>query len=121
MSDNAVTKRGRGKPRLIVSDRMKARLTRLYVRDGLSVREVAAALGIGDAAARRRLHAAGIAMRSNIPRSRLRKLDQARLMSDLIDFGVDRTALKRGIPVRTLKFYLAGLRRSTAKADRKRK
>lgn len=88
----------------------KAVLARLYVKEGKSVREVAAVLGISDAAVKRRLHAAGVVMRSNARRSRLRLLNQARLFADINDLGVDRTAAKWGIPERTLKYYLSKLR-----------
>lgn len=89
-----------------------ARLRRLYIDRGLSIREVAAVLGLSEATIRRRLKAAGIPARSMAKRSRLRTLDQARLFADIAELGVDKTAKKWGIFERTLKRYLAGLRRA---------
>ena len=87
-----------------------ARLRRLYVEQGLSSRECAAVLGVGDATIRRRLKAAGIAARPNIRRSRLRHLDQARLFASIAELGVRKTAKRWRIPERTLKYYLSKLR-----------
>jgi transposase-like protein len=97
-----------------LSEAMKAKLTRLYLRDRLSSREVAERLGIGDRTARRWLHAAGVPLRTNAKRSRLRTFDQGRLFSAIVDRGVVKAAQERGIPVGTLKEYLAGLRKDLA-------
>jgi len=100
----------RGRPRLAVDDEMKARLMRLYIEEGLSVRDIAAELGIPEANVRRRLRAAKIPMRTNAPRSRLRKLDQAQLFADLHELGPERTAEKWGVPRSTFFDYLARIR-----------
>ena len=100
----------RGRPRRMVEEKEKERLTRFYVVQELSTREIAKVMKISDASVKRRLHAAGVVMRSNARRSRLRLLNQARLFSDIIDLGVDRTAAKWGISERTLKHYLSKLR-----------
>jgi transposase-like protein len=97
-----------------LSEAMKAKLTRLYLRDRLSSREVAERLGIGDRTARRWLHAAGVPLRTNAKRSRLRTFDQGRLFSAIVDRGVVKAAQERGIPAITLKVYLAGLRKDLA-------
>jgi hypothetical protein len=54
----------------------------------------------------------GLKRRPGVKRSRLRKLDQARLFADIAEMGVDRTARKWRIPERTLKEYLARIRRN---------
>jgi transposase len=86
------------------------RIVRMYVNEKLSTRDIAAIMGLGDATIRRRLHAAGVVMRSNAPRSRLRRLDQARLFASIAEHGVRKTAKRWHIQERTLKYYLAGLR-----------
>jgi hypothetical protein len=53
-------------------------------------------------------------MRSNARRSRLRKFDQGKLFSAIIDRGVVKAARERGVPAATLKEYLAGLRKDLA-------
>lgn len=101
----------RGRPALSINESERALLHRLYILEGRSTREVAAIMKISEATVRRRLRTAGILLRSNAKRSRLRALDQARLFADIIEIGVDRTARKWGIPERTFKSYLARLRR----------
>jgi DNA-binding transcriptional regulator LsrR (DeoR family) len=100
----------RGRPQLRATATMKDRLTRLYIVQELSVREVGAAMGISEASVRRWLTVAGIPKRTNARRSRLRLLDQARLFGSIAAVGVRKTAKRWGIPERTLKSYLAGLR-----------
>lgn len=101
----------RGRPALIIDESERARLHRLYIIEERSTRDVAAILKIGEATVRRRLRGAGIEVRPNVKRSRLRALDQKRLFADIAEYGVDKTALRWSIPERTLKAYLAGLRR----------
>jgi hypothetical protein len=100
----------RGRPRLRATETVKDRLTRLYIVQELSVREVGAAMGISEASVRRWLTVAGIPTRTKARRSRLRLLDQARLFGSIAAIGVRKTAKRWGIPERTLKSYLAGLR-----------
>lgn len=89
----------------------KADLVRLYVRDGMSVRDVAAALGCSKDAVHRALKGYKIKARTPAKRSRLMKLDQERLFADLAEMGIDRTVKKWGIPRRTFLDYLARIRR----------
>lgn len=101
----------RGRPALIIDESERALVHRLYILEGRSTRDVAAIMKIGEATVRRRLRATGVELRSNAKRSRLRALDHGRLFGDINEIGVDRTARKWGIPERTLKSYLARLRR----------
>ncbi len=101
--------------KLALSDAERRRIARLYVDQGLSIVELAARLHVSEPAARRRLHAAGIPARPAVKRSRLRKFDQGKLFSAIIDRGVVKAAQERGIPPITLKKYLAGLRREAKK------
>jgi len=87
----------------------KADLVRLYVKEGRSIRDVAAALGCSKDAVHKALQAYGIKVRPPAKRSRLRKLDQGKLFADLAEKGIDRTAESWGIPMRTLTEYLARL------------
>jgi len=100
----------RGRPQLSPTARMKDRLTRLYIVQKLSIREVGKAMKISEASVRRWLKAAGIPTRTKARRSRLRLLDQARLFGSIAAVGVRKTAKGWGIPERTLKSYLARLR-----------
>jgi transposase-like protein len=95
-----------------LSEAMKSKLTRLYVRDRLSSREVAERLGVGDRTARRWLHLADIPLRSNAarPRTDPARLDRSRLYSDLIRFGVEGTAKRMKVSKRTLQGILSRLR-----------
>jgi hypothetical protein len=88
----------------------KADLARLYVREGRSVRDVAAALGCSKDAVHRGLRTYGIKARPSAKRSRLLQLDQRRLSADILELGPVRTAEKWGIPRRTLFDYLARIR-----------
>jgi transposase len=90
----------------------KSDLVKLYVQEGLSVRDVAAALGCTKDAVYRALKKYKVAIRPRAKRSRLRKLDQGKLFADIAEMGVDRTARKWQIPERTLKAYLARIRRN---------
>jgi transposase len=92
----------------------KADLVKLYVRDRMSVRDVAATLGCSKDAVRRGLRTYGIKARSSAKRSRLRKLDQGKLFADLAEGGINKTAESWGIPRRTLTEYLARIRRNEA-------
>jgi transposase len=94
-----------------------ARIVRMYVREQKSSRDIAAIMGLGDATIRRRLKAAGIPARSNARRSRLRKLDQAALFASIEEIGVNRTAKRFKIIERTLRYYLAGLRKAGKAED----
>jgi DNA-binding transcriptional regulator LsrR (DeoR family) len=100
----------RGRPRRMVEEKEKEKLTRLYVVQELSTREVAKAMQISEASVRRRLKAAGIPARSNAPRSRLRLFDQARLFGYIGAVGINKTAKRWRISRRTLQRYLAKLR-----------
>ena len=86
-------------------------LARLYVEEGRAVREIAGILGESKDMIARALKGYGIKRRLGVKRSRLRTLDQGRLFADIAEKGVDRTAAAWGIPERTLKHYLAQIRR----------
>ena len=101
----------RGRPRIGPTP-SKADLVRLYIREGRSVREVARILGVTKDAIHRALKANEMPSRTPAKRSRLRDLDQTALFSDIVLFGVNKTAERRNIPLRTLKDYLAALRRA---------
>jgi len=100
----------RGRPRLTLAAKEKKKLTRLYIVQELSTREVAKAMKISEASVRRRMKAAGIPARTNAPRSRLRLFDQARLFGYIGAVGVNKTAKRWRISRRTLQRYLAKLR-----------
>lgn len=89
----------------------KADLVKLYVKESRSVRDVAAVLGCSKDAVHRALAGYGIKARTPARRSRLAKLDQGKLFADIAEKGVDATATSWGIPERTLKRYLARIRR----------
>ncbi len=101
----------RGRPALAVSDAEKARLHRLYIIQGLSVRDLGRNLGIGEKAVRLRLHAAGVPMRSNAKRPRLRYVDPVRVYSDVILHGVEGAAKRLKMTKRALQYHLSRLRR----------
>jgi biotin operon repressor len=88
----------------------KDQLVNLYVREGRSIRDIAAALGCSKDIVHKALKKYGIKVRKSAKRSRLIKLDQALLFGDIAEIGVDRTARKWSIPERTLKDYLARIR-----------
>jgi len=108
----AAPKAARGRPRLAIPERERDRLYRLYVVEEKSTREVAAAMRIGEAAVRRRLRAAGIEARPSVKRSGLRRVDQARLFSDVILLGTAGAAKRYKVTKRALQYYLAGLRKA---------
>jgi hypothetical protein len=58
----------------------------------------------------RALREYGLTARTRTRRSRLRTLDQGRLFADLAELGINRTAMKYGIPRRTFLSYLARVR-----------
>jgi len=95
------------------------RAVRLYINEKKSLRDIASIMGLSEATIRRRLHAAGVAMRSNAPRSRLRKLNQARLFASIVEIGVRKTAKRWKINERTFKYYLAGLRAKKGKSKKR--
>ena len=92
----------------------KADLVKLYVREGRSVRDVAAVLGTSKDMVHRKLAEYGIKVRSNAPRSKLRTIPDGDLkaavkakgiMGTARDMGVDEGTIRhqlkvRGIPVR---------------------
>ena len=88
----------------------RAELQRLYIAEGLALRDVAAALGVSKDLIARALAEYGIRRRTGAKRSRLRKADHARLFADLAELGPSRTARKWGIPRRTFNDYMAHLR-----------
>jgi hypothetical protein len=89
----------------------KGELIKLYVKEGRAVRDVAAALGCSKDAVHRALKKFGIEVRPPAKRSRLWKVDRARLFSDLIEKGVEGTATAAGVSKRTLQYHLAKLRK----------
>jgi len=101
----------RGRPRLAVSEKERARIYRLYVVEELAVRDVAARLRIPEANVRRRMKAAGIKARSNARRSGIERVDHGALFSDIILLGVEGAAVKHGVSRRTLTYHIARLRR----------
>ena len=108
--------RSRGRPPIGPED--AGRELELYAQ-GFSIREVASALKMDAGAVRRRLKAGGAAIRTKaVRRSRLERLDQARLFGAIAAFGVSGTAARYGIEKRTLQYYLAGLRREMGRGKR---
>ena len=106
--------RSRGRPKIGPGPEAD-KAARLYA-EGYSLREVGRAMKIGEHAVRLRLKAAGATVRTKaVRRSRLERLDQARLFGDIAAFGVSATAARHGIQKRTLQYYLAGLRREADK------
>jgi len=103
--------RARGRPKIEPGpDADKA--ARLYA-EGFSIRDVGRALKMDQGAVRRRLRAAGTAIRTKaVRRSRLERLDQVRLFGAIAAFGVSAAAARYRLNKRTLQYYLAGLRRA---------
>jgi len=89
----------------------KADLVKLYVREGRSVRDVAAGLGCSKDMVHRGLRKYGIEVRTSARRSALEKAEPSRLYSDLIEKGVEGTAAGLGVTKRTLQYFLAKKRR----------
>jgi hypothetical protein len=107
----------RGRPALTVTDAARCRLHRLYSLQGLSVRAVGQHLGIGEAAVRRRLKAAGIEARKGGGSWRepvLSLMDPAQLFSDIVLYGVESAARRRHVSKRLLQLHLARLRREAS-------
>lgn len=103
--------RARGRPKIGPGPEAD-KAARLYAQ-GFSMREVGIALKLDAGAVRRRLKAAGAAIRTKaVRRSRLERLDQARLFGAIAAFGVGATAARYRLNKRTLQYYLAGLRQA---------
>jgi len=104
--------RARGRPKIGPDADKVDKAARLYA-EGFSVRDVGRALKMGPGAVRRRLDAAGATIRTKaVRRSRLERLDQARLFGAIATFGVSATATRYRLNKRTLQYYLAGLRQT---------
>jgi hypothetical protein len=107
----------RGRPPIGLTP-SKADLVKLYVKEGQSVRDVAMALGCSKDAVHRGLRTYGLKARPPAKRSRLLRLEQRQLFTDLLELGPSRTAEKWGIPRRTLFDFLARIRSMGAKDNK---
>jgi transposase len=93
----------------------KADLIKLYVKGGMSVRDVAAALGCSKDMVHRELKKYMVAIRPPVKRSRLRKLEPATLFADIAEKGVKGAAANSGVSKRTLQYHLVRLRKANEK------
>lgn len=84
----------------------KADLVKLYVKEGRSVRDVAAALGCSKDAVHQGLKQYGIAARPNASRSKLRAIALDVLEAGVKDHGVRGYALTLGVSMGTLYHHL---------------
>jgi transposase-like protein len=84
----------------------KEDLTRLYSKEGKSVRAVAQALGLSKDMIARALKAYKIKARSNARRSRLRTIPLAELEAAIRDKGIRGTARELGIVEGTIRHHL---------------
>ena len=84
----------------------KAGLVKLYVKEGRSVRDVAAALGCSKDAVHRALAGYGIKARSNARRSKLRTIPLRELKAAVRDKGLRGTARDLEVDKSTLRHHL---------------
>ena len=84
----------------------KADLIKLYVREGRSVRDVAAVLGTTKDAVHRALKRYGIEARTNAARSKLRTIPLLDLEVAIREKGIRGTARDMGIDKGTLRHHL---------------
>ena len=98
-----VVKRGRPPTGLAPS---KKDLARLYVKEGRSVRDVAAELGITKDAVHRALKRYGIETRPNAARSKLRTIPLEDLEAAIRDHGIRGTARELGVDEGTIRYHL---------------
>jgi len=84
----------------------KKTLTRLYVDQGLSVREIASRLGLHPGTIHYHLKRYGIKTRSQAKRSELRKYRLDSLEKGIREKGVRGYARELGIHENTLRYYL---------------
>jgi len=84
----------------------KEDLVRLYVREGMSVRDVAAALGCSKDAVHRGLRTYRIKTRTSARRSKLRDIDVAVLETGIKENGVRGYARELGVHENTLRNFL---------------
>jgi IS30 family transposase len=84
----------------------KKTLTRLYVDQGLSLREIAERLGLHQATVHYHLKRHGIELRGNAKRSRLRTYRLETLEKGIGEKGVRGYARELGIHENTLRHYL---------------
>ena len=84
----------------------KADLIKLYVREGRSVRDVAAVLGTTKDAVHRALKRYGIEARTNAARSKLRTIPIPDLKAAIRDKGIRGLAKDMGVDEGTIRHYL---------------
>jgi len=84
----------------------KADLVKLYVKEGRSVRDVAAALGCTKDAVHRALAGHGIKARPNARRSKLRTIQLRDIKATIREKGIRGTARDLGIDEGTVRHYL---------------
>lgn len=84
----------------------KGQLIKLYVKGGMSVRDVAAALDCSKDMVHRALRKYGIEIRSNASRSRLRTISLRELEANVNEKGVRGYARELGIDKGTLRHHL---------------
>jgi len=98
----------------------KAELKRLYVKDGLSIRETAKALGMKRDMVRRILRDYGIKPRGCAKRSRLRAYSLDTIEKTIKEGGMKKAAATLGVSLRALQYYRAGLRKKDLAMKKKR-
>jgi len=109
----------RGRPPLGIEP-SKADVRRLYIKDDLSLRETAAALGCTKEAVLRALAAYGLPVRVQAKRSRLRAYSPEAIDS-AVKGGMKQAAATLGVSLRTLQYYRAGLRKRASKGQKGQK
>jgi len=94
-----------GRPK-IVRKSMKVKLQKLYAREGKSIREIAAHLGLHPDTIHYRLKKHGIKTRSMAKRSKLRKYKRSTLEKGIKEYGIRGYARELGVHENTLRNYL---------------
>jgi len=85
-------------------------LKRLYVDQGLSIREVAAKLGLHPHTIHYHLRRYGIETRPPAKRSMFRKMKTETLLREVAEKGVRGYARELGVPEGSLRYYLKTLK-----------
>ena len=109
----------RGRPAIGPSPK-RSDLQRLYLKDGMSLRETAAVLHVSKEAVLRALAAYGLPTRTCAKRSRLRAYSPEAI-EKAVAGGMKQAAATLGVSLRTLQYYRAGLRKRASKGRKGRK
>jgi len=95
----------RGKPS-IGKKPSKTELERLYIKELMSIREIAKSLECSKDMIYRALREYGIELRQGFKRSKLRNIDKAFLKQEVKTKGMTKVAKELSVDIRTLKKYI---------------